>query len=218
MNKQTMSLAMRRFASQCLIVGGLLVFSMATANAESATFDSEPHNLVANTTQQVLEVLEAGVDPVKRPEEFIRKLSAVLDPVVAFDYIAEGVMGVYAKQASPEQKKQFTSAFKQGLVNTYGKGVAGFQQLDIEVLPPKAPVGDSRRVTVLQEVRSGGGVNKIAYSMAKNRAGEWKMINVVLNGINFGQTFRSQFSATVNKHNGDLVKAISEWENGLGAS
>ena len=37
------------------------------------------------------------------------------------------------------------------------------------------------------------------------------MINVVLNGINLGQTFRGQFAAAVEKNNGDLAKTINEW-------
>lgn len=215
MNKHVVNLCMKSLISMLFLVSSALV----TADAQPASdqLTSEPHDLVADTTKRVLAVLEAGVDPVKQPEKFISQLSAVLDPVVAFDYIATGVMGVHAKQATPEQRKQFTSAFKQGLVNTYGKGVSGFQNLNIEVVPPKAPVGDKRRVTVLQEVSSGGSVNKVAYSMAKNRKGQWKMINVSLNGINFGQTFRSQFSATVSKYDGDLAKAIADWENGLGS-
>jgi phospholipid transport system substrate-binding protein len=176
---------------------------------------NDPHQLVEETTAQVLALLQTGIDPVKEPDEFVLQLSAVLDPVIAFNYIAKGVLGVHAKKASPEQQQQFTLSFKKGLVSTYGKGLAGFQDLDISVLAPAQSVGEARRATVVQEVRTASGVTKVAYSMAKNRQNQWKVINLVLNGINFGQTFRGQFAAAVEKNNGDLDKTISQWEKGV---
>lgn len=195
----------------CSLMAVASTWADAPANTVAA---SEPHRLIDETTVKVIAVLKSGVDPVNKPEEFIQKLSVVLDPVVAFDFIAKGVMGQYAKQVSPEQRKQFSKSFKQGLVSTYGRGVSSFNDVDIVVLPPTKPLGNQRSTTVVQEVRTSGGVNKVAYSMAKTRDNQWKMTNVVLNGINLGQTFRSQFAATVSKNNGDVAKTINEWGKG----
>jgi phospholipid transport system substrate-binding protein len=195
------------------LLGGLILLGAVSVSAQNVA--SEPHDLVRATTEKVLGLLETGIDPVKSPEAFVDQISAILDPVVAFEYIAKGVLGVHAEKASPEQIKQFSIAFKKGLVNTYGKGISGFQGLDIQVLDPVKPVGDARRATVVQEIKSASGVTKVSYSMAKNRQGQWKMINLVLNGINFGKTFRGQFSAAVAKNQGDLDKTIQQWEQGV---
>jgi phospholipid transport system substrate-binding protein len=181
----------------------------------SAFAQDDPHQLVEETTAQVLALLKTGIDPVKEPDEFVLQLSAVLDPVIAFNYIAKGVLGVHAEKASLEQQKQFALSFKKGLVSTYGKGLSGFQDLEIRVLAPTKPVGDARRATVVQEVRTTSGVTKVSYSMAKNRQDEWKVINFVLNGINFGHSFRGQFAAAVEKNNGDIDRTISQWEKGV---
>lgn len=174
-------------------------------------FDSIPHQLVQDTTLKVINVLEGGLDPVKEPELFVEKLSVVLDPVVAFEYIARGVLGTYANQVSSDQVKQFSSSFKQGLVNTYGKGMTTFGNIELAVLPPEAPLENQRRIAVVQEVRNGTSLNNVTYSMARNKAGEWKMINLVLNGVNLGLTFRGQFAAAVEKNDGDVTKTINEW-------
>ncbi len=185
--------------------------SRAEVNVVEQVFDSAPHQVVQETTIKVLSALDKGLDPTKEPEKFVEQMSLILDPVVAFDYIARGVLGDYAKQVSDEKVQQFTASFKLGLVNTYGKGMAGFGNLEVAVLPPAAPLGDERRVAVVQEIRGASGVNQVSYSMAKNNQGQWKMINVVLNGINLGQTFRGQFAAAVEKNGGDLDKTINEW-------
>lgn len=197
------------------VLSVLIVFGAMSVPVQAQSAVSEPHELVRVTTAKVLGLLETGVDPVQSPDIFVEQLSAILDPVVAFEYIAKGVLGVHAEKASPAQIKQFAASFKKGLVNTYGKGISGFQGLDITVLAPTQPIGDARRATVAQEIKSASGITKVSYSMAKNRQGQWKMINLVLNGINFGQTFRGQFAAAVEKNQGDLDKTIQQWEQGV---
>lgn len=198
---------------QWLSVLVLLVGVSSLTHAQTET--SKPHELVQVTTEKILTLLKTGVDPVKNSDEFVEKLSAILDPVVAFEYIAKGVLGVHAENVSADEIKQFAESFKLGLVNTYGKGISGFEGLNIEVLPPATPIGDSRRATVVQQIKGASGTIKVSYSMAKNRQGDWKMINLVLNGINFGQTFRGQFAAAVERNKGDLAKTIQQWENGV---
>ena len=100
-------------------------------------------------------------------------------------------------------------------MTTYAKGVSGFQGLTIQVKPPLESIGDARKATVVQEIVTSSGVTKVSYSMAKNRQDQWKMVNLILNGINFGQTFRGQFAAAVEKNNGDVNKTIEEWEKGV---
>ncbi|MEO0443823.1 MAG: ABC transporter substrate-binding protein [Pseudomonadota bacterium] len=174
-------------------------------------FEDGPYKVIQDTTAKVLQAIDEGPDPVKEPEKFVEQLSLILDSVVAFDYIAKGVMGTYAKQASKEQVKQFASAFKLGLVNTYGKGMANFSDFEVKVLVPEEPIGDKKRVSVVQQIKGSASTNQVSYLMGKNKKGEWKMINVVLNGVNLGQTFRGQFAAAVEKNKGDLAKTISEW-------
>jgi len=186
-------------------------WAAAKVNVVEVTFDSVPHKIVQETTQSVLEALNDGLDPIKQPDIFVEELSKILDPVIAFNFIARGVMGNYVKQASKEEVTQFAEVFRVGLVNTYGKGISNFGNLEISVLSPKKKLGNKRRTVVVQEIRGANNTNQISYSMAKNKQDQWKMINVVLNGINLGQTFRGQFSAEVRKNKGDLAKTIREW-------
>ena len=48
--------------------------------------------------------------------------------------------------------------------------------------------------------------------MARSKtSGDWKLINVVMDGINLGKTFRSQFEQAVQKNNGDIDMVIEKW-------
>ncbi len=205
--QQRLSVALLLMLATCFVS----LASNAKVKVIEVTFDSEPHKVVQQTTLKVLSAIDSGLDPVNEPKKFVEQLSLILDPVVAFDYIARGVMGDYAKQVSATEVSNFSKAFKLGLVNTYGKGMSNFSDLEVSVLPPAEPVGESKKIAVVQEIRGASSTNQVSYTMAKNKKGQWKMINVVLNGINLGQTFRGQFAAEVEKNKGDVAKTINEW-------
>jgi phospholipid transport system substrate-binding protein len=48
--------------------------------------------------------------------------------------------------------------------------------------------------------------------MRKNAAGEWKVSNVIIEGINLGQTYRSQFASAADQNRGDVDKVIAGWK------
>ncbi|MEJ2090173.1 MAG: ABC transporter substrate-binding protein, partial [Gammaproteobacteria bacterium] len=80
--------------------------------------------------------------------------------------------------------------------------------------PPRRP----DRASVKQEVRSGGDVYPVVYSMALED-GEWRLRNIIINGINMGLTYRNQFASAVNdpKYGGDMDRVIDGWIASLGA-
>jgi phospholipid transport system substrate-binding protein len=67
-------------------------------------------------------------------------------------------------------------------------------------------------VSVKQEIQAEGAVYPMEYSMAlSKKTGQWKAINVVINGINMRNIFRSQFANAVQKAGGDIDAVIADW-------
>jgi phospholipid transport system substrate-binding protein len=80
----------------------------------------------------------------------------------------------------------------------------------VKTIPVTVPA-DSRRVSVDQEVSDKGNTHKLSYTLKLNDAGEWKLINVVLNGVNLGDSFTSQFDQAMIKNDKDIDKVIATW-------
>jgi phospholipid transport system substrate-binding protein len=91
--------------------------------------------------------------------------------------------------------------------------MASYTDHNIVVLPPQNDVTAQRRVSVRQQVDdTSGDTHILAYTMARSKtSGDWKLINVVMDGINLGKTFRSQFEQAVQKNNGDIDIVIEKW-------
>ena len=188
----------------------------------------EPHQIVQQTTEQVLEIIRDGKGYYdKDPARFNQQVETVLNKVVDFDSFARGVMGPYARRtalpglAERAGKSRISrSAFSASAIRsstasceTYAKGLLKFDGQKIETLPLRK--GDdlaSGNVAVLQNIY--GAADKpyaIQYSMRRNREGVWKLQNVIIEGINLGQTYRSQFAAEADRYHGDLDQVIANW-------
>ncbi|WP_299941559.1 phospholipid-binding protein MlaC [uncultured Microbulbifer sp.] len=198
----------RRGLSQWLkyVLCALLVAALSPA----ANAAQNPYVVIEGVSQKLLNVIRSNAPYANSdPQRYYNAVENVLIPIVDFDFIAIGVMGRYAKQATASQRSRFTSTFRRDLVATFARGVANFGDLDVKVVNP-GTVPTRNRVNVLQEVRSKEGITKVSYTLVRNRAGQWKLINVILNGVNLGKTFRSQFAQSMRTH-GDIDKVISSW-------
>lgn len=195
---------------------------------QAATALNDPYQIVQQTTERVLAVIKDGKGYYEKdPARFNKQVEAVMNDVVDFDSFARGVMGPYASaqryQALPSEPdkaefrariQRFSETFKQGLVETYARGLLKFNGQRIETLPPRK--GDdiaTGSVGVVQNIY--GDADKpyvVQYSMRRNHDGEWKLNNVIIEGINLGQTYRSQFASAADQYRGDLDKVIANWK------
>ena len=171
-----------------------------------------PHELVESVTGELLEAIGKHRESFEQdPEPFFEELGCLLGKVVDFRFIAYNVMGPYRAQATDEQLKRFADAFRRDLIETYGRGLVSYGDETIVVLPLEDELGEKRKVTVAQEIHGVDGVFPLYYSMARNKSNEWKITNVVINGINLGKTFRNQFSQRAQKFGGDIDQVIDSW-------
>ena len=62
----------------------------------------------------------------------------------------------------------------------------------------------------MQVKGSNGAVYPVSYTLVKLN-GEWKVRNVVINGINIGKLFRDQFADAMQRNGNNLDTTINNW-------
>lgn len=212
MKNTQFSQSVRALGRGFVLLVAALGLSVSQANAvETPDASQAPHEIVSEVTEKMFAVVQEYDGGEKDSEAYFSEIEQLLEPVVNFPFIARVVMGSHGKKASDQQIKEFAEVFKKGLVRSYAKGIASYADSEITISPSDKNLEDARRVTVSQEVRHEGSVHKLFYTMQRNDQGEWKLINVILDGVNLGRTFRSQFSQAMKKHDGDLDKVIDTW-------
>lgn len=183
----------------------LAIMPMVAGAAQSA------HDLVDQTTKTLLSDLSANRGQYKsNPSAFYDSLNRIVGPVVDADGISKSIMTVkYSRNATPAQMQRFQENFKRGLFQFYGNALLEYDNQGITVGQPKDESGD--RTTVDMQVKgSNGAIYPVSYTLVK-LSGEWRIRNVIINGINIGKLFRDQFADAMQRNGNNLDKTIDGW-------
>ena len=196
---------------------GVLLLLAAPLHAQEATAGptKSANEVIEATTADLLVLIEEGKTYADDdPERFYQEVTALLEPVISFKAISRNVMGAYSKRASDEQLQRFANNFRDGLVRTYALALTEFSDGEAVVLPNDRPSRNPKRASVKMEIRtSDGQTYPVVYSMGLASDGQWRMLNIIINGVNMGLTYRSQFLSAMKErqYGGDLDKVIDAW-------
>ena len=189
----------------------LLLWSLAGA-VVAATPD--PYRTVKLTTDELLSRL-VEIQPLftEDEERFYVEVESSLAPFIDFDGFARSVMAKYYRRASQEQAERFQQVFQQGLIRTYSKALVQFDNQKVEILRDSVQIRDegSRASVRLEVYAQDGTVYPVDYDLTLT-GGQWKLRNIIINGINVGLQFRSQFSSYMRKHRNDMDAVIANWD------
>jgi|TARA_B110000438_G_scaffold279928_1_gene304755 phospholipid transport system substrate-binding protein len=199
----------------CLAFG---LGSLASAQSSSGVVNSQqnPFENIEAMTGRLLIIIDEHKDGYPANEDaYFEALNTLMTGFVDFDFVAKKVMGRYAKSSSREQRVRFETAFRQGLVETYGRGLMSYGNEKIVLINKQALAEKQRRVIAKQEIRSEAAVYPLQYLMYQKKAtGEWNVVNVTLNGIDLSKTFASQFLNASRKASGNIDQVIENWLSG----
>ncbi|GAB5414723.1 MAG: hypothetical protein Cons2KO_23260 [Congregibacter sp.] len=206
------------------VVGIISTLAMLCgAQLRAAEEDNSAQAVLQQTTDRVLQVIEDARSYVDEdPERYYAAVHEVLDPVIDFRGFARGVMGEYAsgeryrsldeagRETLKAQLDEFSETMRVGLIKTYSKGLLAFGGSRVELADNPDVKGD--RATLRQLIYSDASTPYVVvYQMAKDKMGRWKMRNLIVENVNLGQIYRSQFESAARRYKGDIDKVISNW-------
>ena len=193
------------FSSFSLLFFSSLFFFNQSFAESSSEYVEKIHDdivLVVRAKQDIYE---------ENPEEFIKAISFALQPLVDFKRISRNVMGRYYKDANKEQIEKFNKVFKASLLETYSKTLAEFKDEEILVSSQVKKSSNGNREKVSLQIVTSTKIYPAVYDMYRNKQGQWKLINIVINGVNLGLTFRNQFYSLMEKEGNNLDVVIEKW-------
>ena len=190
---------------------GLLVLLASLPMLAMAAPGQSAHDVIQGTTDKLLADLKANKQTYQTNREaFYQALNGILGPVVDADGISRSIMTVkYSRQASPEQMQRFQENFKRSLMQFYGNALLEYNNQGIKVDPAKDESGERTSVG-MKVTGNNGAMYPVSYTLQKI-GGEWKVRNVIVNGINIGKLFRDQFADAMSRNGNDLDKTIDGW-------
>ena len=129
--------------------------------------------------------------------------------MIDFRRVAASVMGKkYYLMASETQRAEFVLIFKESLLDNYASTLAQWGDSTITTVFPEQIQSDfDKNVEVKQILDTGTSQYPVSYKVRKNKDG-WKIVNIIINGVNLGLTLRNQFQALAISYDEDIEIAI----------
>ncbi len=123
-------------------------------------------------------------------------------------------MGKYVRRASDEEVSRFSGVFKDTILRTFAKAVSGFDFKGYETVPPASESPDADKQIVSVNLMSNNGqIYSLVFYVVRD-GDNWKLVNVLIDGINLRVTFRNQFANLMEKYS-KVGAAIDHWEEAM---
>jgi len=199
-------------ASALLAATPSLSFAQA-APAAAAAQQGQASKAVMDASTRILTSLQQRRTEFRANPAVLRDfINSELNKTFDRDYAARLVLGVHGRGASDADVKLFADAMADNLMQRYGSALLEIQGKPTFRLKSESPLPGNRGVRVSTElIRAGNEPTPVDYLM-RNVNGQWKIFDVMIEGISYVQTFKTQFDAPLRQKS--IQQVATELRNG----
>ena len=180
--------------------------------------EEDPYVFIESNAQKMVKVLTKNVDLFESDRQlYENKIKEIFEPMIDFRRVAASVMGKkYYLMASKDERAEFVNIFKDSLLDTYAETLAQWGDSLISTEFPKSNLNiEIQSVEVRQTLDTGSSKYPISYKLRRSDDG-WKIVNIIINGVNLGLTFRNQFQALAVSHEENIEITLKNWVSDAG--
>jgi phospholipid transport system substrate-binding protein len=203
-------------AAMLMSMMGATGYAADTPAPAAAANTQGPAELVENSAKKMLQELDANrATYAQDPKKLDALVGDVLLPNFDTEYSARLVLGQTWRTATPDQRTRFVQAFYHSLLRNYGAALVDFTADRFVVLPYKGDPGDTSATVRTEVKRASGAKVPVNFSLRQTPAG-WKAWDVVIDGISYVRSFRTDFAAEIQQKGLDEVIKRLETDGRVG--
>ena len=166
------------------------VLLAALALVSSAHAAGTPRDVVVGTTDGVLAVLkDKGLSSDAKREQ----IEAVVYANVDFETLSRLVLARNWKKLTPPEQVEFQAEFKRHLSVTYSRNIDNYRNEGVVVIGERAESNGDYTVQTRVERGDGHNADILVDYRLRQRDGQWRIIDVIVEGVSLVANFRSQF-------------------------
>jgi len=197
-----------------LLKRNLLFIFLFLSSPIYSDINKNPFELIDVKSQEMVLVLTTENELfITNPEMFKDKIKVIFEPLIDFNRVSASVMGKkYYLSATKEERAQFIEVFKISLLDTYAETLAQWGDAEI-VTDFSYNEKKNQIVSVKQNLLTTNNIYPIIYKLREYKNGTYKIVNIIINGINLGKTFHNQFQALAIEKNENISSIIAVWKS-----
>ena len=209
--------SLRRFLvlAACLVMVAA-VPSHADAAIDGKTSINDPQPLLEQRIHQLLVQLRDNSDAIRKDKSVAYRISdELIVPIIDFPRVARLVIGKYWRSATDEQREQVTREIRDLLVRSYVTAMSSYiddlvsENNMIDFQPSHYQPGD-RKASVRANIALGGRAPaEVQYQLYYT--GQWKIYDILIEGISLALTYRTSFGEQIKREGLDnLIAQLAE--------
>ncbi|MEN2985826.1 MAG: ABC transporter substrate-binding protein [Thermodesulfovibrionaceae bacterium] len=190
--------------SKKLLISFFILFFIYSVSYTAIT----PKEQIKKGVDSVISILK---DPKYKGKEKIHQRRAALRAEIGkffdFDEMSKRALGIYWKERTPQEKKEFVELFKDLLERSYAEKIESYT--DEEILYTDEFIENSKYATVKTKIITKERKDiPIDYRLYFNGK-EWKVYDVLIEGVSLVSNYRSQFNKIIRVHSyQELIKRM----------
>ena len=168
-------------------------FALPVHSADDPELTEVPRALIEQTANRIVAILAQKDQPAAVR---IGEIEKIAYEIFDFTTMSKLVLARNWRKLDKAKRSEFVREFKQHLSRTYGTRLDRYDQENVDVYGAQVEVRDD--VSIKTRIRGGqfDGA-EIAYRLRK-RGEDWKIIDVVIEGVSLVSNYRSQFAGVLN--------------------
>lgn len=202
MTKKVQSLPNVNFHYLALVVPIALAIVLLAARpgqAEDGGVQRDPVDFLKGFSAQAIDVLAAQqLSDQQREAEFRRLLTDGFD----VDAISRFVLGRHLRSATNDQRIEYRQLFEDFIVATYARRLSGQTEGNFVVGPVRERT--EKRAIVGSEIQRPEGAPIAVDWRLRYKGGDWRIVDIMIEGISMAITQRSEFYAVISNNGGHV--------------
>jgi phospholipid transport system substrate-binding protein len=189
------------------ILGGLVII-VAVAGAAGTLAAGPPTEAVRGSINEVIRILQD--ESLKKPEKSEERrllLEKVIGERFSYEEMSKRALAAQWRNLNDKERQEFVQLFKTFLSNSYADRITGYSGEQVQYLNERLEQGYAE---VRTKVVSGKTEIPLDYRML-NKDGDWRVYDVVVDGVSLVNNYRGQFSKIIRTSSyADLVEQLKK--------
>ncbi len=187
-----------------LVLAGLALLLSVPAAASAA----EPAEIIREMTTELFALVDENrAEFEANPELLQKELRERLLPRLDTVHSARLVLGRHGRGLERAQVEDFADALSELLMSRYAEGVLEFRSREQVEFLPMAGENTERATRVRTRVRLPSGQRAQVDYVLRKAGDEWRVFDVIIEGISYVATFRNQIGEEIRRYGFDAMLA-----------
>lgn len=192
------------------LIAGFLALAVAALGLPGAGKAGELEDKAAELIESLAAKAVASLTDESVPrEERVTRFRVLLNEHFDVRTIGRWVLGRYWRKATSDERKEFMELFEDLIVTSFVDRFSRYSGETLNII--KSVAASEKDVIVHSEIvrPTGGDTIKVSWRV-RAKKDEYKIIDVMVEGISMGQTQRSEFSSVIRKNGGKIKSLLVE--------